>query len=288
MKTRPFLSKVCVGTDAVENCLKIIIEHAIDAVARTDAIKKQYERHNLTPEEEKVFQNSERCAYCNVTFSDTDKRRSKCRDHTHLSSRPLYSSNEENMSNFRAAACFSCNSALRLKREHQVISFNSMNFDHLIVLKCLLNCHQQRRPLFYKLRILPRNTRKILSIEMHNFCAHCDTQDEQTGLVTRDDKDKTCQRHVKIIFLDMYQQFPVGSLKKLTESYAYECRQGTIPEEQWFPVSYKGYKESGLSAYLPFDKLISKSCYPYLAWRYSNESNALDFLRQKHFPSLAE
>ena len=47
LKTRPFLSEVCVGTDAVENCLKIIIEHAIDAAVRTNTLKKHYERRNF-------------------------------------------------------------------------------------------------------------------------------------------------------------------------------------------------------------------------------------------------
>ena len=72
LKTQPFPTQVCYGADCIIECLKIMIRHAIDAVHRTFQVRKHYERHNLTPEEEILFQAATKCIYCQCIFDEKD------------------------------------------------------------------------------------------------------------------------------------------------------------------------------------------------------------------------
>ena len=286
LKTQPFPTQVFTGRDCVEQCIKVMIQHAIDACNRTDRVREHYRTHQLSEAEENQFLAATECIYCKIEFDETDPTKQKVREHTHLSSRPLFG---EADSNYRGPACIRCNNLLRLQRQHICLSYNGCSFDHLLVLKALLDCHQQRRPLFYKLRILPKNTRKVLSLEFDNFCPYCDRQDQETGLVTRTLKeDAPCPNHVKLKFLDFYAQFPMTSLAKLTESYGYEVEQGVMTAEERFPISYKGFKDMGLDSYFSFDSFRKKGIFPYLNFSYVKDGDELEFLKQTHFPTIEE
>ena len=125
-------------------------------------------------------------------------------------------------------------------------------------------------------------------MEFENFCPDCDEQNQETGLVTRNkktEKEEPCKNHVKIKFLDFYAQFPMSSLAKLTESYAYEVQQGLTTAADRFPVSYKGLVGMVLEGYLPFESFITKGHFPYLNWCFSQKGDELKFLSQTCFPS---
>ena len=54
---------------------------------------ERFKNHNLTPEEENTFNNSDKCHFCNKEFNENEK---KVRDHCHVSGK------------FRGAAYNSC------------------------------------------------------------------------------------------------------------------------------------------------------------------------------------
>ena len=289
LKTKPFPTQIYSGKTAVEDCLKTMISHSFEAARRVHEIRKAYEKHKLTVEEEQKFQAATHCDSCEKEFIAGDKKLDKVRDHGHLTSRRL-----------RFILCKSCNGKFKNRYEHILLSYGGKNFDHLPILRTLMDCQEKRRPSFYRLSIIPTNTRKVLTIRLIPFCEFCDSQNSDTGVVSRrkrKQKSECAEQpppcnyiHPVMVFYDFLSQIGNnGSLSSLIENLRVDCDSGSMTEKARFPVTYTNYVEMGLEGYIEFRDCIAKQIFPYQNYKIDSDGEpADDFLKRTMLPTKDE
>ena len=104
--------------------------------------------------------NQTNCSLCGVTFSNEFKER-KCADHDHFE---FNKSAVYGLSNYRSALCNTCNLKRASISEKLIIVFHNLqNYDsHLII-------QEIHKSVTQNIRVIPRNSEKMMSFQFENF-----------------------------------------------------------------------------------------------------------------------
>lgn len=133
-----------------EDCISVFLTHIQEEFARVENILTNIQiPMEITASEESIFQATECCLACHVTFS---KRTGKVRDHDHLSGK------------FRGALCNRCNLSFAQTRREVYIFFHGLsNYDSHFLIQ---EIHKFARA--DKIRIIPRSGEKYLAFSIQN------------------------------------------------------------------------------------------------------------------------